>query len=529
MRIAKKFLALLLALGMVFQLSACATNATGNTPGSSGTVGSAPIAGAASGKDTAVVAITSDPANLCPTAPNAASIAAVVFQMYTHLMNLEDGQFVPEAAKSVEYADDTHIVVTLRDDIYDANGNNFTAADLLFSLKLCPDGSGAVPNYVRYVDLENCIVEDTYVLNIAMTAPYPAQFYYLCRLNLVTEAGYQQSKDGMLTDVVATGPYKLVEYVTGSSVTLTANENWFGEVPEIKDITFRVITESSQITNSLEAGSIDWGQIATSDIAYMDGKDGADVDIVTSSMAGYFFNTSESSVFHSKEARKAVAYIIDAAAMCANCTDSYASVAQTPFVPTVTDYSNHWDEAYKQHDNYYAYDQKKGQELADAAGLTGQTVVLTYTSAQTTQKTMAEMAQNMLSAIGVNATIEVYDDSVYTTTIASENNWDISFQYFGSSDGTSVGTLTNFLVNQNLSHLSGDVYDQLVELTRLAGTTVDEAQRQAYADEILDIMMEEIPFMGCFTVINAYGHIASLTGVQYNCVSAPIFRNAHFT
>jgi peptide/nickel transport system substrate-binding protein len=76
----------------------------------------------------------------------------------------------------------------------------------------------------------------------------------------------EASADSIATNPIGTGPYKLVSYTSNSSFEFTANENYWGEAPAIKDVTVRIITDGTAGLNALEAGEVDSLPVITIDL-----------------------------------------------------------------------------------------------------------------------------------------------------------------------------------------------------------------------------------------------------------------------
>src|SRR5690606_9443347 len=55
-------------------------------------------------------------------------------------------------------------------------------------------------------------------------------------------------------------------YTSNSSFEFTANENYWGEAPTIKDVTVRIITDGTAVHNALEAGEVDSLPVITIDL-----------------------------------------------------------------------------------------------------------------------------------------------------------------------------------------------------------------------------------------------------------------------
>jgi peptide/nickel transport system substrate-binding protein len=67
---------------------------------------------------------------------------------------------------------------------------------------------------------------------------------------------YAKDREIFMVSPVGTGPYKFVEWVKGQRVVLTANEDYWGEMPTIKDVTYRFIAEPATRLAALKAGEV---------------------------------------------------------------------------------------------------------------------------------------------------------------------------------------------------------------------------------------------------------------------------------
>ena len=56
---------------------------------------------------------------------------------------------------------------------------------------------------------------------------------------------------------IGTGPYIFTEWVAGDHVTVTRNENYWGEKPSLKSVIYRFISDSSIRAIELESGGVD--------------------------------------------------------------------------------------------------------------------------------------------------------------------------------------------------------------------------------------------------------------------------------
>ena len=57
--------------------------------------------------------------------------------------------------------------------------------------------------------------------------------------------------------ILAAGPYQVDEYNPGSDMTLVPNPTWFGDGPNIDEVTFRFISDVGNLPLALENGEVD--------------------------------------------------------------------------------------------------------------------------------------------------------------------------------------------------------------------------------------------------------------------------------
>ena len=444
-------------------------------------------------RDSISLALPSDYANMAPNGMATAAGRMVNVNLYSTLFYTSaEGERILDAATSVKQEDDTHIIVQIRDDIVDQAGNTLTASDVLFSFKLARDGSTAFPTYVTNIDFDNCEVVDDITLRIALLESSALSLPLIGQVYLVTEAGYNSSSDGMITDVVATGAYKVESFVSGSSVTLIPNENYYGEEPAIKKANYIVISETSQVVNSLVNNDIQVGTISASDYDYINSQDDTYAfKAVGGTMWSLFMNCGEGKLLEKKEERQAIGYAINKDAIIAAALNGIGEKANGPFPVVCIEKNNYWDEVGKAHDNYYDFNQDKARELADASGLVGQTIRLIYTNSQPIEKIMAEQVQAQLQMIGITAIIDVYDDAVYNDTIQNSTDWDICFQPYGNAAMSAIGAMNTFAVTMNQVHLYGDMQEEFNSMVNDALNTVDEAERIEKTNAIEEYVTEE--------------------------------------
>ena len=256
----KKVLAVLLVLVMVFGLAACGSN-NNATPANNNTE---PVAE----KKVLKVAFRGDPNGLCHVSIAVGSANTPAHEVMMDRLFEYDyttGKPTPMLATKWEPIDGTHFRVTLRDDVYSWNGDKFTASDVVYTVKSAID-SGKHARYYGNFDVDNFVVEDDTHLIFALKKVDPfiqttlSNIPYGMIVQKSVEAGGGLEKmDGQGGNMpnCYTGPYKPVEWSTGSFIRFEKNEKYWGGEPYFDEIIIYSIADAQARTEALEAGNVD--------------------------------------------------------------------------------------------------------------------------------------------------------------------------------------------------------------------------------------------------------------------------------
>lgn len=204
-----------------------------------------------------------EPTTLDPAKAGNESSNTVITNMCDSLLRLNpDWSISPGLATSAEWTGDTTFVVKLRSDAKFWDGSAVTADDVVYSLQ-------------RQIDPETQAVNASnfaYVEKIDATSPSEvtidfSQHDSAFRNTLVTVAGEILQRDFTeeagadigtpSTGVMCSGPYQFVKWTSGDSITLSANEAWWGGAPKVKNLEFKFISDDSTLSSALSSGDID--------------------------------------------------------------------------------------------------------------------------------------------------------------------------------------------------------------------------------------------------------------------------------
>lgn len=256
----------------------------------------------------------------------------------------------------------------LREGVVFHDGTPLTTDDVVFSVNriLSDELNSPIISSINAID--HAEVVDATTFRIITKEPDPVLPKRLTLIPIISKP-FTEARTAIDLTLVAngTGPYKFVEWRTGAYVKITANENYWGEKPVIKNATYRFIEEKLTALSALKAGEVDLAVNMLPEYVQ-------DIPKVFSntSFETYWVRFDQrpdsTSVFKNKDLRLAAAYAIDYNAIAGALFSGYATPCQgqmgqpgfVGFNPAVQP---------------YPYDVEKARELMKAAGYKNEEIV----------------------------------------------------------------------------------------------------------------------------------------------------------
>lgn len=135
------------------------------------------------------------------------------------------------------------------------DGREMTAEDVKYSLERSAKESAMN----RLNGVTEVKVKSDYEVEVHLTTPNGAL------LAMLTDAGniiipkeeVEGSGDSFSENFVGTGPFQLTEWKKDQEVKLVRHENYWGETPNIDNLTMKFISDQNMLTNALRSGDID--------------------------------------------------------------------------------------------------------------------------------------------------------------------------------------------------------------------------------------------------------------------------------
>lgn len=429
-------------------------------------------ASAAEMYDSVTLAQSQDITSMNPWVAGNTSYEVIIPEIYETLGAYDTfgGEFHGVLMSGWEKVDEKTFNVTLFENIYDSAGNHLTASDVVFSCNKCWEkGELAETAIVESVEA----VDDYTVRFVFKNTVGMGDFEsVMTNIKIVTEAAYSASEDEMITTPVGTGPYRLAEYIAGSSVTIEATGNyWQSEencvVPtqyaNVKTIRCDVISESSQLATALQTGAIAASDSIEGESAagFLESEEYGTYVFIDPNGRSLMANMSEESPMSDENLRKAVFHAVDQEMVMAFVNGGNTEPLAVFGSSCYSDYDESWNE------NNFPYDVGLAKEyLAKSAYPDGCTLVMNLIAGKEADEECALVLQEQLAAIGITLELNTYQIGQYLPLEHDPAAWDLAASGFPTYTGylvnawqkyfdtnTTGGECKNFMVDEKLQAL----------------------------------------------------------------------------
>lgn len=339
-------------------------------------------------------------------------------------------------AKSLEAQGGGVYDIELYDNVYDSEGNNITADDVIFSYDMCKE-TGQLAWGIKYLDKFDK-VNDYHLVMYLNQESAVALDMVLKTCFIVSQKAYEASNDGFASSPVGTGPYTLTDYTPGSQVIVELRDNYWqtdaskvaieATTGSVKTITYKVYTDYTQLALALEMGDIDGTlNIQTVDLGNFlnddrTAKDGYNVHQELNALVNFIaFNCSDQSPLSDIRLRQAVSYALDMPTIIQSIFGADAGVAMTNSSIYYNDYDPALNETVP-----YAYDEDAAKNLLAEAGYGdgGLNLRLIYTNEYNGEQ-LASLVQAYLGQVGINVSLQVMEAALFQTTKNDPSGFDL--------------------------------------------------------------------------------------------------------
>ncbi len=426
----------------------------------------------------------------------------VAGNIYEGLLRYDENlEPMPQLAKSWEVSDDgLTYTFHLHDNVKWHDGEPFTSADVVFSADVFLRESHArLRTSLEHVESITAPDDTTVVFKLKQPFGPFLGIFEAGTMPMVPKHVYEGTdyKNNPANNTpIGTGPFKFSEWVKGSHILLTKNEDYYEEgKPYLDEIYWHVIPDAASRAVAYETGVVDilpGGSVENFDVQRI-----ADMDntCITDKGWEYFgplswmwLNNREGPTAD-KRFRQAVMYAMDRDFARDALWNGLGKVASGPVSSSTRFYS---DEV-----TQYDYDPEKAKALLGEMGYDGETVRLLPLPYGETWQRWAEAVKQNLEEVGVNVEIVSTDVAGWNQKLA-EWDYDMAFTYLYQYGDPALGVArsyisTNIAKGSQWNNVEGYENTEVDDLFSKAAVAVTADERQKLYTEVQQKLVDDVP------------------------------------
>ena len=401
----KRMVSLLLALVLALSLAACGSsneNTGSNTNTDQGTQ-------TAQHADNIVCALIAEPDQLDPQGTTNHRSRQVDVNIYESLLKEnDDGTLSGCLAENWSVSEDElTYTFNLRQGVLFHNGETLKASDVVFTFN-----RGMESPYVMqfFPNVASVTATGEYTVEVVLSSPvsFFEKLMALPQTAIVNEKAVNDGGEDFGRNPVGTGPYQFVSWTSGSSIKLTAFEDYWGGKASITDCEYRIVTDTTTGTISLEKGEIDFFyELASTSKQTCEDNPNLTYEEGASTSYEHILINNEDEKLSDLNLRKALAYATDKASIITVATSDSGIMADSQVAPTM--------DLYCPDVKGYEYDVEKAKEcLAQSAYPDGLTLTIQVNSGY--REKIAQVLKANYAEIGVELEIQTLE---FNTVVAN--------------------------------------------------------------------------------------------------------------
>lgn len=494
---------------LLFGITTCSFASQGNNP-KEGEKGSGnPKAGF---QKITYVSMT-DAVGLSPILTNDSASSAVLRQIYETLFirDPKTRELKPLLAESYETPDENTWIIKLKKNIKFQDGTPFTSEAVKYTFEKIMDPKTASPRASLLKSVASIEAPDEYTVIIHTKEPYGIMLTAMAHDNLSIVNPNADQKGDINRDPTGagTGPFIFKAWMPGDHIILERNDQYWGKIPQINEITYKIVPEMATAVSMVEIGEADFlVNIPPEQLDRLKYNPDVNVLEVKGTPTRYLGFNFEKKPFDDLKVRQAISHAMD--------RDSYIATlnglgykSRGIIGPMLFGY-------HEEIENHgYDYDLERAKQLLKEAGYPdGFETTLTVANTDIYMK-MAPFVQAQLKKIGIDVKLNVMDWASFLSYCRSGkqelflNGWmnvtadgeELIYPQFHSSN---IG-------GTNYSRYSKPEMDALIMKTRV---TVDQTARYNYLREANIALTDDVAWVPMFNDVVTLAHRKGVDGIE---------------
>lgn len=437
-----------------------------------------------------------------PITPYTAAFANVDLNVYEGLVVYRGTNLEPGLAESWTNPDPLTWRFKLRKGVKFHSGDIFTAKDVKYTIEQAKASANSKVQWTSQqmaARIDSVKIIDDYTVELKTKEPDATLLPWLVWMGIVSQD--QIKRDG-LDKAIGTGPYEFVS-LSKREASLEANKDYWGGVPKVKKIVYKMVADPAKAKTALEKGQLDIITVNSGNTSDLKAKGFQSANFRTGGISYFFLDATsakskyitgtDKNPFKDLRVRKAIALTLDVPKLISD-----AGLNAEPLTQFATQELIGFNPELKRHVSNVT----EAKRLMTEAGFSNGFTVTMLSDQQAEHLRAVNEIKKQLAAIGITIvptqpeTDKFYEQmyagdfamlyiGYYPDTIDSLDLIDTLFHAKAGSDG--VFNVTNYS-NQEINA----VIDQ-------ARSTFDEEKRVKLTREAHTLVMDNLPSIPLFT------------------------------
>jgi peptide/nickel transport system substrate-binding protein len=443
-----------------------------------------------------------------------------VMNIYNNLIDLDrTWKPIPVLASSWEISSDGLVYTfPLQKNVKWHDGQPFTAADVKFTFDAIMKRESGYNKDLLKPFFDRAEVVDDYTVKLILKEanagflalladPYSRSFVILPRH---IYEGTDIETNPANESPIGTGPFKFVEWVKGSHLSLVANEEYFLGRPCADKYVMLQSTSASATSAAFETGEVvygmsSWLPLSPLDVVTMSQDPRYTVDLLPSMRLMHVAFNMRIKPFNNLLVRLAMGHALD--------LDKLAQLSHPPMKQGEHHiyFTGHW--ATNPATLQPAYDPQKAEQLLDEAGYPRGAdgirfkTKLNYDIGHKAAVLAAEVLKDMWKKVGIDLELQPLEWAVYVSSIIegvkkNPNAFEVSIMGGAQTPDPSVWEV--YFGTDKYRNIYGFSNSRVDELFTLGRSTADIEERKKYYYEIQELILAEFPRVNIYPD-NDYG------------------------
>jgi peptide/nickel transport system substrate-binding protein len=440
------------------------------------------------------IALGSEPTTLDPQLREDGGERAVNDNIYETLMNrTPQGQLTPGLAVAAPTLVDPQTwEFKLRGGIKFHNGEVFNAEAVVFSVKRIIASEFNSEQISFFNTITDAVAVDDLTVRIKTDGPDPILPSRMYWMKMVPP---KHAKDPKFNETpVGTGPYRFVQWSRGDRILLKANAGYWGEQPQVREITYRFVEEPGTRLAGLMAGEFD---VITNLLPEFTQQVPQTIHILGLEHPIIILN-ADAGPTKDVRVRQALNYAVDKQALAEGLFEGYAQIAQGQLLsPSFF--------GFNENVGPYPYDPAKARALLAEAGAQDVTVELVGTAGRWLKdRELVEAVAAFWDAVGISTQVRIFEFNEYLNRLFDRKTR--ADAIFVVSSNELLDADKSFSAYYQSGGIGSSNTDQkLAELIDQARTETDTARRKQLYNEAVKRAHDQAYFVWLLNIEDIYG------------------------